>query len=69
MTYEELEKIKKGHDYCIIPMENIIGIEDNMPIQGFKVKTININANNGESCQFVNSDYFRTCEKARKEKE
>lgn len=59
MTYEELEKNKKAHDYCIIPMENIIGIEDNMPIQGFKVKTINIDANKGEPCQFVNSDYFK----------
>ncbi len=69
MTYEELEKIKKDHDYCIIPMENIIGIEDNMPIQGLKLRTINIDANKGESCQFVNSDYFRTWEKARKEEE
>ena len=69
MTYEELEKIKKDHDYCIIPMENIIGIEDNMPIQGLKLRTINIDANKGDYCQFVNSDYFRTWEKAREEEE
>lgn len=67
MTNKELEKLKKDHDYCIIPMENIIGIEDNMPIQGFKVKTINIDANKGESCQFVNSGYFRAWEKAGEE--
>lgn len=60
MTSEELEKIKKDHDYCIIPIEKIIGIEDNMPVQGYKLRTINIDSNNGEPCQFVNSDYFRT---------
>lgn len=69
MTIEELEKIKKDHDYCIIPMENIIGIEDNMPIQGFKLKTIIIDANKREFCQFVNSDYFRAWEKSREEEE
>ena len=60
MTYEDLEKLKKDHDYCIIPIKNIIGIEDNMPLQGYNVRTINIEANSGEFCQFVNSDYFRT---------
>lgn len=60
MTSEELEKIKKDHDYCIIPIEKVIGIEDNMPVQGYKLRTINIDSNNGEPCQFVNSDYFRT---------
>lgn len=59
MTTEELEKLKKDHDYCIIPIKNIIGIEDNMPIQGYKLRAINIDANSGEVCQFVNSDYFR----------
>lgn len=60
MTYEELEKLKKEYDYCIIPVENIIGIEDITPIQGYDVRTIYIDAKNGEFCQFVNSDYFRT---------
>ena len=60
MTYEELEKLKKDHDYCIIPTKNIIGIEDNMPIQGYNVITINIDANSEAFCQFVNSEYFRT---------
>lgn len=60
MAYEDLEKLKKDHDYCIIPIQNIIGIEDNMPLQGCNVRTINIMANSGEFCQFVNSDYFRT---------
>lgn len=60
MTHEELEKLTKDHDYCIIPTKNIIGIEDNMPLQGYNVITINIDANSEAFCQFVNSDYFRT---------
>lgn len=60
MTNEELEKLTKDHDYCIIPTKNIIGIEDNMPLQGYNVITINIDANSEAFCQFVNSEYFRT---------
>lgn len=61
MTQEELEKLKKDHDYCIIPVENIIGIEDIDPKQRFKMAiNIRANADSGQFCQFVNSEYFKT---------
>lgn len=62
MTVEELEKLKKGHDYCIIPVENILGIEDIRPIQGYDgIATIHIKMNKDDTyMQFVDSFYFRT---------
>ena len=46
MTYEELEKLKKDHDYCIIPTKNIIGIDEDMPIQDYGIMIIKIKLNN-----------------------
>lgn len=62
MTYEDLEKLKKDHDYCIIPIKNIIGIDDNMPIQDYGIMTVKIkpDVDNGNFMQFVNSEYFKT---------
>lgn len=62
MTYEELEKLKKDHDYCIIPTKNIIGIDADMPIQEYWIMTINIkpDVDNGNFVQFVDSEYFKT---------
>lgn len=62
MTYEELEKLKKEYDYCIIPIKNIIGIDEDMPILGYGIKIIKIkpDVDNGNFMQFVNSGYFRT---------
>lgn len=58
MTVEDLEKLKKDHDYCIIPVENILDIEDIDPMR-FKID-ISASADSGEFCQFVNSEYFKT---------
>lgn len=62
MTTEELEKLKKDHDYCIIPIENILGIEDIQPIQGYDgITSIHLKINKDDTyMQFVDSFYFRT---------
>ena len=63
MTDEDLEKLKKDHDYCIIPVENIVGIEDIYPIQGYDggIANISIKINKDDTyMQFVDSFYFRT---------
>lgn len=62
MTSEDLEKLKKDHDYCIIPVENILDIEDIQPIQGYDGLTnICLKKNKDDVCmQFVDSFYFRT---------
>ena len=62
MTVEELEKLKKDHDYCIIPVENILDIEDIHPIQGYDgIANIHIKTNKDDAyMQFVDSFYFRT---------
>ena len=63
MTIKDLEKLKKDHDYCIIPVENIVGIEDIYPIQGYDggIANISIKINKDDTyMQFVDSFYFRT---------
>ena len=62
MTAEDLEKLKKDHDYCIIPVENVIGIEDIYPIQGYDgITSIHLKINKDDAyMQFVDSFYFRT---------
>lgn len=61
MTTEDLEQLKKDNDYCIIPIENIVGVQE-IWFDGEigSVRQMNIKATKGEFCQFVKSDYFRT---------
>lgn len=63
MTAEDLEKLKKDHDYCIIPIKNIVNINDITPILNYDNYVIlSVKADKGDNnyMQFVNSDYFRT---------
>ena len=63
MTTEELEKLKKDHDYCIIPIKNIVDINDITPILNYdNFVILSVKADKGDkTCmQFVDSDYFRT---------
>lgn len=63
MTYEELEKLKKDHDYCIIPIKNIVNINDITPIlnyDNYVILSVKADKEDKNYMQFVNSDYFRT---------
>lgn len=63
MTNEELEKLKKDHDYCIIPIKNIVDINDITPIlnyDNFVILSVKADKRDKTCLQFVNSDYFRT---------
>ena len=63
MTYEELEKLKKDHDYCIIPIKNIVNMQDITPIlnyDNFVILSVKAKKDDKNYMQFVNSDYFRT---------
>lgn len=58
MKPEELEKIKKQYDYCIIPTKNIALIEPTTPVS-LPVIHLAAVSNNDQYMQFVNSDYFK----------
>lgn len=64
MKPEELEKIRRTHDYCLIPTRFIICVERDddgfPPMFIVKLKPDTVGVGNQNLMQFVDSDYFQT---------
>lgn len=59
MTEEQIEQLKKDHDFAIIPMKNIVAIRElNDILEGNMAVMIKPDIETGDYMQFVDSDYF-----------
>lgn len=59
MSEEQLEKLKKDHDFAIIPLKDIVAIRPlNGELEGNMGVMVKPDEESGDYMKFVDSDYF-----------